>query len=218
MITPEELMISDQLRVSRLHHARQHVERAMFAAAVAAPEVIVALQKAMGEPLEDLPRDARHPASREVRISRLLQAEDDAVEMRGSLGIQTAPTRLRAMGLASQMSVKNVQTRVLQPAEPVLHLALSLKYGLDTIEGELAKSFANRSAWEKEGFGTTVIRQSGGDVLLRPRITERHLFLLAGIFAETIERAELMFGLLAEEYIAAGRRSSFAPMIKLTRG
>ena len=218
LVTPADLLITDQIRASRLEHARTMVVRALFAAAVAAPEILVAIQELLGEPLEDLPPHVRNHGTRHERIVWFLHAEDEADEVRQAEGIPPAPRRLPGSGHAAQIDVKNIQTRILQPAEPVLHLALALKFCIDEIEDELAKIHPSRASWEREGLGTAIMRKPGGSLVLRPRITERHLFELAGFFSRAIERAEGMFRLFAEEYIAAGRRSRFAPMVRLIRG
>lgn len=218
LVAPADLLITDQIRGSRLEHARTMVGRALFAAAVAAPEILVAMQELFGEPLADLPPHIRNHGTRQERIVRLLHAEDDADEVRQAEGIPQAPRRLPGSGPTTQIDVKNIQTRILQPAEPVLHLALGLKSCLDEIEEQLGKIHPDRASWEREGLGTATRREPGGRIVLRPRITERHLFELAGFFSKAVERAEGMYRLFAEDYIAAGRRSKFSPMIRLARG
>ncbi len=177
-IAPEDLLLPDQIRAARLKDARLCVDRAAFAAAVAAPEIIKDVHEVLGRPLEELPRQVRVPETREKRIERLLRAEDDSIEDRDAAAIPGAPRRLTFSGFASQMTPRNVQTRILRPAEPVLHLALALKLRADQIESALHRIHPDRAAWEREGLGTSPIRQPDGSAIMRPRLTERHLFQL----------------------------------------
>lgn len=216
-ILPEDLLLGDQIRANRLQDARLGVDRATFAATVAAPEIVKRLHELLGEAPEALPRHARNPETRERRIERLLQAEDDSVVDRDAAAIPGAPRRLTFSGFASQMTPRNVQTRILRPAEPVLHLALALKLRADQIESALHRIHPDRAAWEREGLGTSPIRQPDGSAIMRPRLTERHLFQLGGLFADTIELAEYLRP-LTEAYIRDGRRKDLRPMVCLSMG
>jgi hypothetical protein len=214
LITAEDLLVTDEIRADRLEHARLGINRALFAAAVAAPDVTRRLLEEMGEPLGTLPRNVRAPEARGLRIERILQEEDELAAVRERVGIPPAPRRISSAGPASQAAVRNIQTRILQPAEPVLHLALGLKFSLDAMEKRLVEIFPTREEWERAGFGTTPKTEENGEIRMVPMIMERNILALAGAFLGAIEAADLYLPHV-EDYLREGRRTQLRPLVNL---
>ncbi|WPB83958.1 hypothetical protein [Sediminicoccus rosea] len=188
------------------------INRAMVAAHAVMPFVIGEHAKVLGDSLATAAAAYRKPKNLQWQIHRVMSQESALARHAARRGTRPPPKRMPEMS-DSEAGTKNFITRVLRPARPILHIAISLAQAMDTAELQALKTYRTPRLWEREGYGTGPADDSEDGVAVRPRVTETML-LLRPEFSRQVIGASEAFLPAVQAYLASGRAKP-VPMVRL---